>query len=103
MKYIVFWEYKPENVAKVIEKALQSQAMTEKMTERELQNWPTTIFPPHTIRREENKIKGFTIVDATDSAQIARSIVYWFPELIQQYVPINDNMELIKIYQEQTS
>ena len=70
------------------------------MTESEQQQWPKTIFPSHHIGREENKIKGFTIVEATDPTQIGRSLLYWFPELIQKYVPINDTMEMLKIYQE---
>jgi hypothetical protein len=77
--------------------------MTEKMTESEQEKWPKTIFPSHTIGRDEDKIKGFTIVEATDSTQIERSLTYWFPELVQKFVPIYDSVELLQIFQEVTS
>jgi hypothetical protein len=44
--------------------------------------------------------KGFHIVEVSDPSQITRSTVYWFPEMELKYVPITDNNDMLKTYQE---
>ena len=91
-KYIVFWKYKPEDLDKVIKKSLKAQAAAQKEPEKS----PKYLFPPH----HTGYCKGFSVVDVSDPSQITQSMVYWFPDLEQQYVPIIDNQDMLKIYQE---
>ena len=91
-KYIVFFKYKPEDIDAVIEKAIKSIALAEESPEK----YARYLFTPH----HTGYCKGFSIIEVSDPEQIKRSMVYWFPELQQQFVPIIDNQEMIKAYQE---
>ena len=91
-KYIVFWEYDPDDVDKVREKSVKAQAEREKAPEK----YAKYLFPPHHM----GYCKGFSIVDISDPSQMTSAYTYWFPEMELQYVPIIDNVELTKIYKE---
>jgi hypothetical protein len=91
-KYIVFWKYNPDALETVIKKSLNIQAEAEKEPEK----YATYLFPPHHM----GYCKGFHIVEVSDPSQITRSTVYWFPEMELKYVPITDNNDMLKTYQE---
>jgi len=91
-KYIVFFKYNPEDIDAVIKKAIKSIALAEESPEK----YAKYLFPPH----HTGYSKGFSIIEVSDPEQIKRSMVYWFPELQQQFVPIIDNQEMIKAYKE---
>ena len=91
-KYIVFWKYKPKNLAKIIEKSLKAQALAEKKPEKHAKY----LFLPH----HTGYCKGFSIIDVVAPEQITKSMVFWFPELEQKFVPLIDNQDLLKAYQE---
>ena len=91
-KYIVFWKYDPDNLEKIIEKSLNAQAEAAKAPEK----YAKYLFPPH----HTGYCKGFSISEVSDPSQIARSMVYWFPEMELKYVPIIDNDDMLKTYKE---
>lgn len=91
-KYILFWEYCPEDLEKVIAKSLKSQEAVKKNPEK----YATYLFPPHHL----GYCKGFTIIDVTDPQQITNAHVYWFPEMKLKYVPITSNDDMLKAYRE---
>ena len=92
VKYIIFWEYCPEDVEKVIAKSLKSQEAVKKNPEK----YSKTLFPPHHM----GYCKGFTIVDVADPQQMTNSHTYWFPEMKLKYVPITSNEDMLTSYQE---
>jgi hypothetical protein len=90
MKYIAFWEYKPEDFDKVIEKYRQLTTEREKTPEK----YTKQLFPPHGIGGEHN---GFTVVEAT-SEQITNTVLLYSPEVTVSYVPIFESAKVIEQY-----
>lgn len=87
-KYLVKWEYCPENTEKVIEKSLKRMEAIKQAPEK----YAKYLFPPH----HTGYCKGFSLVDVTDPAQITDTTTYYFPELAMQYIPIVSNEDMIK-------
>ena len=90
MKYIVFWEFCPEDIDKVIEKSKQAMAEREKGSEK----FPKIIFPAHSLCDE---FKGFTIEEATPE-QIANLVFQYMPEMRVKFVPILESAKIIEQY-----
>jgi len=90
MKFIVFMEWKPEEVGKVIEK--YSEAMA-KMKEHPAR-FPKTIFGPFTMGGEP---KGFSVVEIDNPDQIPNSVFLYLPLITMKYVPINESAGVIEI------
>jgi hypothetical protein len=90
MKYIVFWEFSPEDLDKVIEKQLKVPEVGKKNPGM----FAETIFPPHSIGGQR---KGFTVVEATPE-QIVNGTFYWGPELKMKFMPIVDSATIIELY-----
>ena len=91
MKYIAFWEYKPEDFDKVIEKYRQITKEREKTPEK----YTKQLFPPHGMGGEH---RGFTVVEAT-SEQILNTVLLNSPEVKIRYVPIFESTKYIELYQ----
>ena len=90
MKYIVFWEFCPEDLDKVAKKFVELPEMRKKNPGK----YPEYIFPPHTIGGQP---KGFSVVEATPE-QIVTGVSYWRPELKLKYMPIIESAKFIEHY-----
>jgi hypothetical protein len=90
LKYIVFWEFCPEDMDKVIKKTVNIQQEAEKNPGK----YPEYIFPPHSIG---GQTKGFSVVEATPE-QTVNGILYWHPELKLKYMPIYETAKITEQY-----
>ena len=90
MKYIVFWEFCPEDMDKVIESSLKAQKESEKNPEK----FAKYIMTPQSIG---GQTKGFSVVEATPE-QMVNSVLHWHPELKMKYMPIVDTAKFIEQY-----
>lgn len=79
MKYLVFWEFCPEEMEKA------SKKFGEYMQEHEKNpgKYQEYLYPPHFIGQSN----GFSIVEASPE-QINNLIIYWTPFLKLKYKPI---------------
>ena len=90
MKYIVFWEFCPEDFDKVLERYQAFFADGEKHPGK----YPKTIFSSHSMAGET---KGFEIVEAT-LEQMADDIGFFMGFIELKYVPILESVKLIESY-----
>jgi len=90
LKYIVHWEFCPDDVEKVIAKTKKAAEIREKEPER----FPKQLYPPQSTETG----KGFTLVEVTDPEQFNNSQAYWFPEMKQKFVPCDDASKQIELY-----
>ncbi len=89
MKYIAFWEMKPEDVDKVVAKFKKRNEMgPEKLFGAGLK----TLFGPFHIGLET---KGFTVLETDNPAELANYSSYYLPELTMKIFPINDSNEMV--------
>ena len=92
MNYIAFWEFKPEDLEKVIEKFKYAMAEREKGTGK----FPKILFPPHSIGGE---YKGFTIYEDATPEQLMNVTMYFSPEEKVKFMPIFEVAKLIELSQ----
>ncbi len=90
MKYIVFWEFCPEDFDKVIERYLAFGKEVEKHPDK----YPKVIFSSHSMAGET---KGFEVVEAT-SEQIADDVLYWMGLVKLKFVPIFEAAKIVEKY-----
>jgi hypothetical protein len=90
LKYIVFWEFCPEDMGKVIEKSVKAQKEAEKNPGK----LPEYIMPPYSIG---GQTKGFSVVEA-EPEQIVNGVLFWHPELKLKYMPIIESGKFIEKY-----
>ena len=90
MKYILFWEFCPEDFDKVIEKR---QAFV-KDREKHPDKYAEVLFKSHLIPGEN---KGFQIVEAT-SEQIFAGTAFWMGVLTLKFVPILEAAKVFESY-----
>ncbi len=90
MKYIVFWEFRPEDLDKVIELSMKEQKEIEKNPEK----FGKYIMTPQSIG---GQMKGFSVVEATPE-QMVLSVLHWGPEVKMKYMPIVDAAKFIAQY-----
>jgi len=90
MKYIVFWEFCPEDFDKVVERY---QALG-KEVEKHPDKYGKVLFPGHAMAGET---KGFEIVEAT-SEQMIDDINFWMGLLTLKFVPILEAAKLVESY-----
>ena len=89
MKYIAFWEMKPEDIPKVIEKfKKRNEAGMEKLFGAGLK----TVFGPYHIGLET---KGFTVLETDNPEELANYASYYLPELPMKTYPINDSNQMV--------
>ena len=91
MKYIMFWEFCPENLDKVIKKSLKRTQNVEKNPEK----YAKTLYPSHSLG---GQTKGFSIVDATPE-HVREIVLYYLPEMKVKFVPIIESASYIDDYQ----
>ena len=90
MKYIAFWEFKPEDIDKVIELTKQLEENRAKSPEK----YAKRLFPPHAMSVETN---GFTVVEGT-SEQIMNTTLPFLGVLNVEYVPIFASAKITEQY-----
>ena len=91
MNYIAFWEYDPEDVDKVIEKAKQAIAEREKGTGK----FPKFLFPSHEMGGEH---KGFAVYENPTPEQLMNIQIYFAPEMKVKFVPIFESAKIMELY-----
>jgi hypothetical protein len=94
VKYICFFEAKPEEVDKILEKWSKREEEREKDPEVDVK-YTKVLFPPHAFG--SGLSKGFS-VDEASPEQIMNTTMFWFPEMKVEFVPIYDLVEVSKIY-----
>jgi hypothetical protein len=90
VKYLVYWEFCPENLEKVIKKFVEYQKEHEKNPGK----YQEYLYPPHAFA---GQTKGFSIVEATPE-QINNVGIYWTPLLTFKYKPIGESAKFIEQY-----
>jgi hypothetical protein len=90
MKYIVFWEFCPEDLDKVLERV---QAFG-KDGEKHPDKYPKVIFSSHSMAGET---KGFEIVEAT-LEQMTEDITFFIGYVTLKFVPILDTVKIVESY-----
>jgi hypothetical protein len=89
VRYILFWEFCPEDMDKAIAKnKLQAEIM-----QKEPERFGETLFPPQYM----GYCKGFTLSESNPE-QVRNSNVFWFPELKLKFVPCDDVANWIEAY-----
>jgi Domain of unknown function (DUF3303) len=82
MKFIAFWEMKPEDAGKVILKFSKRQELGLK-----------TLYGPCHIG---GQAKGFTIFEADDPGVLTNYSSYYTPELTMVIYPIDDSKAVVE-------
>ncbi len=91
MKYIVFWEFKPEDGMKVSEIAQKLREAMKKTPEK----YPKLLFPSHLMVGER---KGFYIIEAT-AEQMMNTTLFYMQTMKFKFVPIVKSSEMVKAAQ----
>ena len=82
MRFIAFWEMKPEDAGKVIQKFSKRQELGLK-----------TLYGPCHIG---GQAKGFTIFEGDDPATLTNFSNYYTPELTMVIYPIDDSKAVVE-------
>jgi hypothetical protein len=90
MKHIAFWEFKPEDLDKVMELNRQHEENRKKFPDK----YSKVLFPSHGMSGET---KGFTIVDTTPE-KIINAILFFMPVMKLKYVPIIESAKIMEQY-----
>ena len=90
MKYIMYWEFNPEDMDKVIKKAVKYRQMVEKNPEK----YPKNLFPSHSLG---GQTKGIAILDATPE-QCRKLVMHYLPEEKVKLVPLFEAALFIEEY-----
>ena len=89
MKYILYWEFCPEDMDKII-------PLFQKMGElRGTEGYPKGITPTYTI---QGTTSGFTLYDVGDQSEITNFYFHYHPILKMKWKPIEESSETVKIY-----
>lgn len=91
MNYIAFWEFKPEDLDKVIKKYKYAMAEREKGTGK----FPKFLFPSHSI---DGEYKGFAIYEDATPEQLMNVVLHFSPEEKVKFMPIFESTKLIEGY-----
>ncbi len=92
MKYIAFWEMKPEDIPKVTEKFNKRMAPG---GEKLFGPGHKTVFGPYHIGGEP---KGFTILETDNPEVLTNFSCYYLPELTMKIYPIVDSNQVVESY-----
>jgi len=90
VKYLMYWEFNPEDMDKVIKKAVEYRQLSEKNPEK----YPENLYPPHSLG---GQTKGIAILEGTEE-QCAKLIMYYLPEEKIKLVPLFATEPLIEEY-----
>ncbi|MHA2369571.1 MAG: DUF3303 domain-containing protein [Candidatus Hodarchaeales archaeon] len=86
MKYILFWEIKPEDMEKAVKKYLE---LPEEYA-------VTVISENYTFAGQS---KGFQLMETDDPERIIRTTLYYTPELKLKLMPIIEASKVVEVYQ----
>jgi len=89
MRYLVTWEFKREDMEKLIAKELKYQEIIKKNPEK----YPKNVIPIHMVDADT----VVTVWDVDNPEQIANKILYMLPEGKAKIVPIFEASEMIKL------
>lgn len=99
MKYLVVWEFAPEDRDTVIEKNTKFREKREKDPEKFIK----PIFPPHSLGADfpqlSEKSRGITIIEADEEEKLIEFVQTLMPEMRITLVPITPTDKNIKFYQ----
>ncbi|MBN1683730.1 hypothetical protein JW865_09290 [Candidatus Bathyarchaeota archaeon] len=94
MKVIGFWEYKPDDVNKVIERWMAKLKVNDP-------DFPKTIYGPYElfspIFPNENR-QGFTILEVEKLEQLAAISSFYVPLLNWRFIPILENSITVEVF-----
>jgi hypothetical protein len=90
VKYLMYWEFNPEDMDKVIKKTVEYRQLSEKNPEK----YPENLYPPHSLG---GQTKGIAILEGTEE-QCAKLIMYYLPEEKVKLVPLFATEPLIEEY-----
>jgi hypothetical protein len=93
MKYLVTFEYDPDDIPKLAKKAKTYDEDKEKNPEK----YPYTIIPAHFII---NGTKAFSILEVENEKQMANKFAFMLPESSYTFLPIIDARTFLKQYME---
>lgn len=86
MKYILFWEIKPEDLETSVKKYIE---LPEEFAVTSISE--TYVFAGQT--------KGFQLVETDDPERMIKATLYYLPELKMKYVPIVEASKVVEVYQ----
>ena len=89
MKYIVFWEFCPEDMDKAAKKFVEYMQEHEKKPEK----YQKYLYPPQFI----GQTNGVSLVEGTPE-QINNVMIYWTPLLKMKYKPIREAAKYVEQY-----
>ena len=92
LKFIAFWEYKPEDFDKMLERFAQLRAIREKDPER----FPKVILGPFGMGGEH---KGFVVYEVDNEDQMANMGIHYHPVMTLKFVPILESARVAELYQ----
>ncbi|MFW9802825.1 MAG: DUF3303 domain-containing protein [Candidatus Thorarchaeota archaeon] len=91
MKYIVFWEYDPNEIDKAVKKLIEFRDEIKKNPER----YAKPVTPNYTM---SVGFKGFQLFEAENSEQLARMVLHYRPEVKFEIIPITETKKTVKLY-----
>ena len=92
MKYIVFWEFDPEDGEKVTETA----GKLRKAMKRDPEKYSKVLFPSHLMIGQR---KGFYVVEST-AEQMMNTVLFYGGSMRFKYVPIVKASEMAEAAQQ---
>ena len=92
MKYIVFWEYEPQDLVKAIEKLKAFREKVKKNPEK----YARSISPNYTM---SIGFTGFQLFEADAPEQLARMVLHYRPEVKFEIVHITETKTMLKLYE----
>jgi hypothetical protein len=91
MKYIVFWEYDPNEIDKAVKKLIAFRDVIKKNPE----SFAKPVTPNYTM---SVGFKGFQLFEAENSEQLARMVLHYRPEVKFEIIPITETKKTVKLY-----
>jgi len=91
MKYVGYYEAKPEIFDKIVEK-FQKAA---KIREKEPDKFPKMILPPHTFIGQWT---GFLIYDDPTPEQLTNVTLHYRPELKFKFMPVVESTKVMETF-----
>ncbi len=85
MKLAGFWEFKPEDMTKVIPKFGEAIAARKTAPGK----FPKIIFDNHAMSVPGHMWKGFTVYEDPTEEQLNNLMIHYHPELTFQFVPLH--------------
>jgi len=91
MKFVGFYEVKPEDFAKVIPKFQEAHAARTTAPNK----FPKIVFDTHSMSVEGDKWKGLTIYEDPTEEQLNNLTIHYHPEVTFQFVQMSSAASFI--------